>query len=188
MFSNTFHNLSSFQILDFGHNNVTGNFYDLFYLLSKATLQVLYISDNQFTGSLPDITIFSFLNELFVDSNQLNGYLPQKFEHKSVLYSLHLLNNYLQGSLPNFTSFSFLENLNLIANNFSGSLPDFTGCSSPIKLLLGMNKFTDWKTHSIGQLKNLVQLDLAMNPISSTPNHLFHVSITFRISYNNLNH
>ncbi|KAK1364245.1 hypothetical protein POM88_039806 [Heracleum sosnowskyi] len=165
---NSLYYLSKLRTVDFSHNNLTGNLQDLLYLLPRATLQKLWISENQLTGSLPDITRFPFLKELKVDSNQLNGYLPKVFEHKSVLQSLELSHNNLQGSLPNFTRFSFLENLDLSGNKFSGSLPDFTGCTSLKNLLLGGNKFTTWETQSIGKLANLHQLNLSRNSINST--------------------
>ncbi|XP_074336030.1 receptor-like protein EIX2 [Apium graveolens] len=164
----SFQNLSRLQIVDFSYNNLSGTFQDVLYLLPEASLQKLWISDNQLTGSLPDITRFSFLDQLKVRSNLLNGYLPKKFEHKSVLRLLDLSNNHLQGSLPNFTNFTFLEDLYLNGNNFFGSLPDFTGCLSLRTLLLGMNQFTDWETQSIGELSNLYQLEIQMNMISST--------------------
>ncbi|XP_063938120.1 receptor-like protein 35 [Daucus carota subsp. sativus] len=110
---NSLHHLSSLRIVDFNHNSLTGNLQDLLFLLPRATLQKLWIFKNQLTGSLPDITRFSLLKELNVDSNLLNGYLPKVFEHKLVLQSLDLSNNYLQGPLPNFTRFPFLKNLAL---------------------------------------------------------------------------
>ncbi|XP_017221139.1 receptor-like protein EIX2 [Daucus carota subsp. sativus] len=172
MVPNSFHSLSSLQTVDFTSNKLTGNLQDLFYLLpkAKATLQTLLISENQLTGSLPDITAFSFLTELNVQSNQLNGFLPKKFEHKSVLEALSLSDNHLQGSLPNFSGFSFLKYLNLNDNKFSGSLPDFDGCSALESLHLRGNQLTGWETQSIGQLTNLVQLDLSRNSINSTIN------------------
>ncbi|KAL1804704.1 hypothetical protein ACET3Z_027772 [Daucus carota] len=167
MVPNSFHNLSSLQTADFTHNNLTGNLQDLLYLLPEATLQTLLISENQLTGTLSDITAFSFLEKLIVDSNQLNGYLPKEFKHKSILRALSLSNNHLQGSLPNFTGFSFLEDLYLNDNKFSGSLPDFNGCSALKSLDLSGNQLSGWETQSIGRLTNLYNLDLSRNSIKN---------------------
>ncbi|KAK1397811.1 LRR receptor-like serine/threonine-protein kinase FLS2 [Heracleum sosnowskyi] len=142
---NSFHNQSSLQTVDFSQNSLTGNLQDLFLMLPNATLQELFISQNHLTGSLPDITKFSFLKKLDVHSNLLNGLFTKIFEHKSILKFLDLSNNYLQGSLP-----------------------DFTGCSSLLTLLLRGNQFTEWQTQSFGQLTNLQVLDLSMNSINST--------------------
>ncbi|XP_017220805.1 receptor-like protein EIX2 isoform X1 [Daucus carota subsp. sativus] len=184
MISNSVRNLSSLQTVDFSQNNLTGNLQDLLYMLPEATLQTLSISENQLTGSLPDITAFSFLEELLVDYNQLNGFLPKEFKHKSVLTILSLSNNYLRGSLPDFSGFSFLQGLYLNDNKFSGSVPDFDGCSALESLYLPGNQLTGWETQSIGQLTNLVRLDLSRNSINSTINE-HHLSELYNLNQMN---
>ncbi|KAL8109974.1 receptor-like protein EIX2 [Apium graveolens] len=161
------HNLSKLNVVDFSSNNFTGNLEDL---LSGTfpLLQELWLSENQLTGSLPDISLLSSLTKVQVSFNHLNGYLPTVFENHSELKFLDLSNNRLRGSLPDFTGFSSLIVLNLSRNEFSGSLPDFTGCSSLQVLRLGENKLTEWETQSTGLLSSLVELNLAKNSIRST--------------------
>ncbi|KAK1364387.1 receptor-like protein EIX1 [Heracleum sosnowskyi] len=183
------YNLSSLQVADFSSNNFTGNLEDL---LSGAFphLQEMLISENQFTGSLPDITLLPFLRNLQVGSNQLNGYLPKAFGHHSALRCLDLSNNQLRGFLPDFTGFSSLEFLYLNNNKFSGSIPDFTGCSSLQVLRLSENQLTEWETQSTGLLSTLIELDLSMNSICSTVSeaHLSNLSSLkfMRTSFNAL--
>ncbi|KAK1364338.1 hypothetical protein POM88_039899 [Heracleum sosnowskyi] len=193
-------NLSSLQVAHFSSNNFTGNLDDL---LSGhfPLLQELSISENQLSGSLPDITTLPCLKTLEASSNRLNGYLPPVFKHRSALEYLSLSSNHLRGSLPDFTGFSslsvlYLDNnnfsgslphfsglsclnwLDLSNNEFSGSLPDFTGCSSLIVLRLGENRLTEWETQSIGLLPSLQELDLSKNSIQSTISeaHLSNIS------------
>ncbi|KAK1364392.1 Receptor-like protein EIX2 [Heracleum sosnowskyi] len=181
--------LSSLQVADFSSNNFTGNLDDL---LSGPfrLLQRLRISGNKLTGSLPDITQLSFLRELALNSNQLNGYLPTVFEHHSALQFLNLSSNHLRGVLPDFTRFSSLTWLYLDNNEFSGSLPNFTGCSSLRELQLSENRLTEWETQSTGLLASLEDLDLSRNSIHSTISelHLFNLSSlkNLRTSFNSL--
>lgn len=153
MVPNSFSNLFSLQYIDFSSNSLTGNLHDLLNVFAEDNLQELLLYDNQITGSLPDITRFSFLGKLDVSYNKLKGYLPKRFQHNSVLYSLDLSYNSLTGSLPNFRGFSSLFNLYLNDNKFLGSLPDFTGCSSLYNLVLRGNQFTEWET----QIQSAVQ-------------------------------
>ncbi|KAL8119074.1 hypothetical protein AgCh_016538 [Apium graveolens] len=195
-----FYDIFNLQLAHFNSNNFTGNLDDL---LSGhfPFLEELSISENQLSGSLPDITLLSSLKILKADSNLLNGYLSAVAEHHVALQVLSLSNNYLRGSLPDFRGFSSLLFLSLDNNNFSGSLPhftglstlswldlsnnefsgslpDFTGCSSLRELRLSDNKLTEWETQSTGILSSLEELDLSMNSINSTitESHLFNLS------------
>ncbi|KAK1364390.1 putative Disease resistance family protein / LRR family protein [Heracleum sosnowskyi] len=163
----SFRNLSNLKVLDISANNFTGNLEDLL-LGPFSLLHELLISENQLSGSLPDITLLSSLKKLRVSSNQLNGCLPTVFKHHSALEILDLSNNHLRGFLPDFTGFSSLIYLNLCNNGFSGSLPDFTGCSSLQVLYLGENQLAKWESQSTGLLSSLEELDLSKNSIGST--------------------
>ncbi|KAL1809388.1 hypothetical protein ACET3Z_026378 [Daucus carota] len=180
------HNLSSLKVADFSSNNLTGNLEDLL-LGPLALLEELFVSENQLTGSLPDITQVSSLRKFQASSNELNGYLPTAFEHYSALVFLDLSNNHLRGSLPDFTGFSSLELLYLDGNEFSGSLPDFSGCSSLQELRLRGNQLTEWETKSIGQLSHLIELDLSMNSIRSTISEA-HLSNLTSLGYMSTSH
>ncbi|KAK1364348.1 hypothetical protein POM88_039909 [Heracleum sosnowskyi] len=189
-------NLSYMQYLNLSNNYLNGSIpkfigslSSLRYLGNLADvlfgryplLQELLVSENHFSGSLPDITLLSSLRKLEVSSNQLSGYLPPVFEHQSAL-------NDFSGSLPNFIGLSSLRLLHLYKNNFSGSLPDFTGCSSFQVLRLDENRLTKWETQSIGLLSSLKELDLSMNTIHNTINeeHLSNLSCLeyIRASFN----
>ncbi|KAL1809401.1 hypothetical protein ACET3Z_026391 [Daucus carota] len=204
--------LTNLQVIDFSANNFTGKLEDV---LSGQfpLLQEVLVSENQLTGSLPDITLFSSLRILEASSNHLSGYLPPVFEHHSDLEILDLSNNHLRGSLPDFTGFLSLDSLDLSSNEFSGSLPhftglsslrtlhlqknyfsgtlpDLTGCSSLRVLRLSENQLTEWETQSTGLLSSLEVLDLSMNSIRSTINegHLSNLSSLYNLgtSFNSL--
>ncbi|KAM7486971.1 hypothetical protein LguiA_002980 [Lonicera macranthoides] len=138
----SFKNLSRIQSLFLNSNNLTGQLPELFQMLfaSKNSLEILKLSRNKFSGSLPDFTSFSSLRQLLVDSNKLNGSFPKRFGQSSSLEELDLSANELNGSLPDLTSFPLLRYLYLTNNEILGRLPE-----------------------SIGELSNLKELDLSFN-------------------------
>ncbi|KAM7489867.1 hypothetical protein LguiB_027351 [Lonicera macranthoides] len=107
---------------------------------SKNSLEILKLSRNKFSGSLPDFTSFSSLRQLLVDSNKLNGSFPKHFGQSCPLEYLDVSENELNGSLPELTSFPLLRHLYLTNNKIQGRLPE-----------------------SIGELSNLKGLDLSSN-------------------------
>lgn len=85
-------------------------------------LNVLYLSNNNFTGALPEqwgsrtIGWSSFMQRLALDGNQLTGTLPQVWSDSKSLSSLGKLNlvgNQLTGSIP-WSTANMPDLLNLI--------------------------------------------------------------------------
>ncbi|KAM7489932.1 hypothetical protein LguiB_027416 [Lonicera macranthoides] len=166
----SFKNLSRIRSLVLTSNNLTGQLPELFQMLfaSMNSFEILRLSRNKFSGSLPDFTSFSSLRQLLVDSNKLNGSFPKRFGQSSPLEYLDLSENELNVSLPDFASKSSLEILYLDRNKFSGSLPDFTSFSSLRELYLFGNKLNGSFPKHFGQSCPLEYLDVSENELNGS--------------------
>jgi len=90
-------------------------------------LEVLFLDNNQFTGSIPTgLTNLDSLKWIFLEKNQFSGNLPEGFNNLTNLTYLSLYQNSFQGNLPeNLDSLKELKWLLLHQNNFSGCLPSY---------------------------------------------------------------
>ena len=105
-------------------NNFNGQLVELMNNLSgcaKDSLEVLDLSENHITGSLPNFSIFPSLKNLYLSENKLNGILPKSIGN---LYNLELLSissNNLQGVISDsfFSNFTKLWSLDLSSTSLS---------------------------------------------------------------------
>ncbi|XP_057526159.1 receptor-like protein EIX2 [Amaranthus tricolor] len=136
--------LCRIQSLDLSQNNLMGDITSVFRSLSCAeeSLTNLAFGNNNFTGSLPDITSFSSLKKLSLQRNNLDGSLPLNFANPSSLRILNLQHNQLTGSIPDLSSFGSLKKMHLKNNQLNGSVHI-----------------------SLGQLSNLHTLDISSNSL-----------------------
>ncbi|KAJ4832470.1 hypothetical protein Tsubulata_000008 [Turnera subulata] len=148
----SFREIRGLKHLRMNFNNLSGSLPDFIQNLNGCTnsLESLQLGRNQLYGSLPDITRFSFLKEFFVNNNQLNGSLPERFSHRSKL--------------------SFLS---LTSNQLTGSIPDLTMLSSLAHLLLGDNRFNGSVSATIGSLFELQSLDLSHNALKGMMSEVY---------------
>jgi len=131
-------------------------------------LQVLYLNQNEFTGSLPDsFSDFSNLLALDLYGNSLAGEIPSLyFDKLTSLQQLNLGNNQLHGGLDTrIGQLTELRGLFLLRNNLQGELPSEIGKLST--LLYGMrldgNEFSGQLPSELGQLSSLAQLEYQDN-------------------------
>ncbi|PRQ18505.1 putative non-specific serine/threonine protein kinase [Rosa chinensis] len=121
-----FQNLCSLESLTLWSNQLSENIEDSVKTLSCAenTLETLYLGDNQFWGSLPDLARFAKLRVLQLDTNQLNGSVPESLGQLSSLETLRLSGNSLSGVITeaHFLNLSHLQTLDLSDNRFSINL------------------------------------------------------------------
>ncbi|XP_059629142.1 receptor-like protein EIX2 [Cornus florida] len=150
----SFGNLSSLRTLHLSQNNLTEQLPKFLQNLSgpvENTLEILQLSENKLSGSLPDITKFSNLRELYLDYNQLNGSFPESFGQISTIVVLDLSENCITGSLPRLTVFLSLRELHLSNNQINGTLIEahFSNLSNLQHLDLSCNSLvlnfsSDW--------------------------------------------
>ncbi|KAM0925085.1 hypothetical protein ACQ4PT_004436 [Festuca glaucescens] len=110
----TFRKLKKLQCLELSHNVINMDVRKLLHLLPSNELQMLDLSYNSFTGSLPDwIGRLSSLNVLYLDHNKLAGEIPVGIRELRNLTELWLHSNNLHGTITedHFTNLTTLEHL-----------------------------------------------------------------------------
>ncbi|GKC42973.1 leucine-rich repeat protein [Tanacetum coccineum] len=165
----SFRNLTNLVSLNLGGNNLKQDLRKLFHILrgTKKSIHVLDLSYNMISGSLPDFSTFTALEELHLNSNKMSGYFTKKFEQISSLFVLDLADNQISGFLPNLSALSSLRELYFERNRLQGTLGEkimpltqlqFLGASS--NLFHGTISETHMKN-----LSHLVYLDLSVNSL-----------------------
>ncbi|MED6199132.1 hypothetical protein PIB30_073091 [Stylosanthes scabra] len=133
------------------HNNFTEDLASVLHNLSagcvRDSLKELDLSDNQITGSLPDLSIFPSLKQLDLSQNRLSGKIPEDVTLPPQLESFSTSGNSLEGAIPNsFGSICTLRSLDFTGNNLSPELSliihHLSGCArnSLQELNLGSNQ------------------------------------------------
>ncbi|MFK7796586.1 MAG: leucine-rich repeat domain-containing protein, partial [Aureispira sp.] len=121
--------------------------------LSLDALEELILSNNQFTGSIPNFSNLPNLQTLTLINNQLTGAIPN-FSNLPNLQILELYNNQLSGIIPDFSNLPNAFRIYLDNNRLSGSIPNFTSLTTLVFLRFGQNQLTG----SVPDFSNLPQL------------------------------
>jgi Leucine-rich repeat (LRR) protein len=139
-------NLCSLEILDLRDNGINGDINELMERLPQCTrdkLRELHLGDNNFTGTLPNLTgNFTNLSILDLSANNLIGRIPPELGYLSRLTTLYLANNHLNGTIPTkIGAMTNLISLDLSNNNLNGTITEehFAGLISLKKLNLASN-------------------------------------------------
>ncbi|KAG4123125.1 hypothetical protein ERO13_D11G308500v2 [Gossypium hirsutum] len=151
------------DIVDLSSNSFTG---PLPRVLSS--LRILFLSNNSFSGSLHQLICNPSLTgmiTLYIDTNLLNGEIPDCWNHWDVLAYLNLGNNNLIGKIPLTLGQTNPSTLNLRNNRMFGELPSTMQNSTNLIMLdLSENHFNGSVPAWIGdKLSNLVVLSLRSN-------------------------
>ncbi|KAG4380437.1 hypothetical protein GLYMA_16G175000v4 [Glycine max] len=172
----SFANICTLHSLYMPANHLTEDLPSILHNLSsgcvKHSLQDLDLSDNQITGSLPDLSVFSSLKSLFLDQNQLRGKIPEGIRLPFHLESLSIQSNSLEGGIPkSFGNSCALRSLDMSGNNLNKEL------SVIIHQLSGCARFS------------LQELNIGGNQINGTLSDLsiFSALKTLGLSRNQLN-
>jgi len=160
-------------------------------------LQLLYLSQNDLTGTIPaslsrfsDLTLLELLGNslsgeiptsffdkltslqfLNLGENRLSGNLDTKIGQLTKLVGLHLYKNNFQGQLPSEIGAlsSFLEYSRIWGNEFSGPLPTEIGQLTRLKeFQYSYNQFTGTIPTQFGQLTSMDVFTLNGNQLSGT--------------------
>ncbi|XP_076891359.1 receptor-like protein EIX2 [Bidens hawaiensis] len=142
-----------------------GNSYTYSTILYQVTS--LDLSDNKFSGSIPDELVrLSGLRFFNLSHNDLTGRIPNLFSQNETLESLDLSMNHLEGNIPSSLSqLTSLNCLNVSCNNLVGGIPtgpqfqtfgalSFVGnslCGGPLPACLQNNGSTEGITDGLGE-------------------------------------
>ena len=128
---------------------------------SQASLVVtaLSLESNNLQGTIPqDIVLLQYLRTLNLSKNQLQGGLPKELKKLALLQELYLDTNMLAGSLSNLDMSGMVDltTLDISYNGFTDKLPDaFWSLKSLEQLVLDRNDFTGGVPSQIGNAQSL---------------------------------
>ncbi|XP_043689122.1 LRR receptor-like serine/threonine-protein kinase FLS2 [Telopea speciosissima] len=139
------------------------------FLGNISSLQVLDLSSNSFTESIPSQLGFcSKLTQLIFFNNSLSGTIPKELGNLRNLQVLDFGNNLLNGDIPeNVCGCTTLTALGFNTNNFSGTIPSCIGNLVNLQVFVAYtNNLRGSIPVSIGRLSALQTLDLSENQFS----------------------
>ena len=149
--------------LKLNSNRLTGTIPDLSDLTS---LQQLLLNSNSISGTIPDLSGLTSLQQLWLDSNRLSGTIPDLSALTS-LEDLDLSWNRVSGTIPVLSKLTSLQRLHLARNRISGTIPDLSALTSLKKLHLYVNRIGG--TINASHLPtSLTHIDAFVNRISGT--------------------
>ncbi|KAL4320094.1 hypothetical protein GQ457_18G001680 [Hibiscus cannabinus] len=91
-----------------------------------GALKAIYLSNNQFSGEIPNTFFGSMrsLKKLWLNENNFTGHIPSSLMQLSLLMELHLEGNQFSGKIPELKYPTVLKSLDLSGNKLEGSIPE----------------------------------------------------------------
>ena len=89
-----------------------------------TNLKVLNLHSNSHSGSIPDLSGMTSLEELYLANNDLTGSIPTWLNGMTNMEELWLWGNDLSGTIPNLSGMTSLQKLKLANNMLTGGVPE----------------------------------------------------------------
>ncbi|PIA37153.1 hypothetical protein AQUCO_03000017v1, partial [Aquilegia coerulea] len=155
-------NMSQLVELYLFNNFLDGN---IFSTLENQILQILDLSRNNFTGTIPrEIGLSSHLNQLILGHNSLTGSIPLEVGNLKNLEYLDVSENRMSGEIPSALGSLRLEYLYLQSNSFQGPLPSsLTLLEGLLSLDVSRNNLSGGVPKQFEKLSGLTNLNLSFN-------------------------
>ena len=115
--------MSNLYYLDLSSNDLSGEIPGSIW--QHPLLRFLYLHENELSGNLTNFqnaTFSPFLQDVWLDDNQLTGIIPNWIAKMSSLSNWFCVNNLLEGTLPRRVSAS-LQFLDASNNSLTGTIP-----------------------------------------------------------------
>ncbi|XP_048433256.1 receptor-like protein 11 [Pyrus x bretschneideri] len=206
--SSRWENLTSLVNLDLRHNLLNGTIPPS--VFSLPMLQKLHLSDNEFSGKLPEFGAIAVLDTLDLSSNKLEGPIPKSILKFRGLKILLLSSNNFTGSFllndiqqlknlssldlsfnslsinyndtnSSHSSFPNITTLKLVAGNLR-RIPSFLRNQSKLSILdLSQNQIHGEIPNRIWRLSNLLQLNLSCNSLVTVEGPFINLSSTLSL-------
>ncbi|KAK7364597.1 hypothetical protein VNO80_13334 [Phaseolus coccineus] len=189
----SFGNACALSTLDMTNNSLTDDFSMIMHHLSgcvRYSLENLYLSMNEINGTLPNLSIFSSLQELFVDGNKLNGEISKSIQFPPQLRVLCMESNSLNGVFTDyhFVNISKLSYLDLSDNSLTLTftqkwIPPFQLRYIYLRSCMLGPTFPKW----LQTQNKFVDLDISNAGISDMVPRLFWEKLALRINLFSVN-
>ena len=89
-----------------------------------SNLRVLNLHSNSHSGSIPNLSGMTSLEELYLANNDLTGSIPSWLNGMTNMEELWLWGNSLTGTVPNLSGMTSLQKLKLANNMLTGGVPE----------------------------------------------------------------
>ncbi|KAH0724459.1 hypothetical protein KY285_000285 [Solanum tuberosum] len=145
---------------------------------SSASLMELYLDSVNATGRMPEsFGHLTSLCTLTIISCNLSGFIPKPLWNLTNIEDLDLVGNHLEGPISHFLSFGKLRSLSLKNNNFNGKL-EFLSFNRSLTQLETLDFSSNFLTgpipSDVSGLQNLKILSLSSNHLNGTiPSWIF---------------
>ncbi|KAG8482012.1 hypothetical protein CXB51_026904 [Gossypium anomalum] len=156
----------SIQFLNLSHNQLTGSLVGDAELRLFGSLKVLDLSYNQLSGELPGFNFAYDLQVLKLSNNRFTGFIPNVLlkGDSLLLTELDLSGNNLSGPISMIMSTN-LQILNLSSNGITGELPLLTGSCAVLDL---SNNKLEGNLTRMSKWGNIEYLDLSQNRLTGS--------------------
>ncbi|XP_068318047.1 receptor-like protein 7 [Pyrus communis] len=184
--SSRWEKLTSLVNLDLRHNLLNGTIPPS--VFSLPMLQKLQLSDNEFSGKLPEFGAIAVLDTLDLSSNKLEGPIPKSILKFRQLKILSLSSNNFTGSflLNDIQQLRNLSSLDLSFNSLSINYNDTNSSHSLFPNITTLKLVSGNLRRIPGFLRNqskLATLDLSQNQIhGEIPNWIWRLSNLFQLN------
>ncbi|KAI8893392.1 hypothetical protein BC833DRAFT_298443 [Globomyces pollinis-pini] len=157
-----FYGLTTLETLELQDNRLTG---DTSQIIQLSSLVDLNLSNNLFTGSLPNLT-GSTIKKILLNKNKYVGNIPASFATLDSLEVINLAELKLEGDLTTFFgNLQSIQSIDLHGNNFKGTLSNLSQLENLISLDLHDNLFTGNIPSAIGS-NDIQTIDLSSNQLT----------------------